>query len=344
MICRCGKILPELKIDSDLKEIPADLWRHISDACSNFETPAPEIRSSQELCKICLGSQSSHHTLWLGHASDKSKKKVVEAIKGITSTGPLILKTKGESYSVIPIKWYYEWEKLQSQATASGETLLECLPQCVESVKNLICEHKQLRGKEPYISFTKLQLRRNAWHQSLHESNVLILTSAMWKLLCNAAGIRDSVEIKLHLETNKVSRDLSPQVSIEPSTCRICSKDNVQSKQDQDDSKDVKIKLWIYGAFEKKGASSKRATELSGVDASTTVNELKKLIEKKGKLKEHINGLFYCQKALQGEDTLSMYNIDSGDLLHFESSERESSSELENGQEEKNFAGTRLMC
>ena len=84
--------------------------------------------------------------------------------------------------------------------------------------------------------------------------------------------------------------------------------------------------------------------ELS-VDRSTTVNELKQVIEKKGNLKEHIHALFYCHKALKGEDTLSMYNIYSGDLLHFEtSSDGESSSELENGQEEKNFAGTRLMC
>ena len=333
IICIHGNISPSVNVDSDLKEIDSELWQYFSDACSNLDTPAPEIRSSQKICEKCSGSLSNNHSIGLCYVTAKSKKKGVEAIKEITSSSPMMLKSR-EVYTAIPIRWYYEWKKLLAEG-ATMQSLVESISRCVWSSRHTCKQHGKLLGKEPRVAFTKIAGRRNSWHQSIHESNMLILTSPMWKILRNAVGFRDNVDFEVQVEGIK---ELSPRISVQRSFCSICP-----HELKGEYAKGEGINLWIYGAFDSatSGSSSKTAIELN-VDQGITVNDLKEAIEKKTKQKGIIHALLYCQEVLKDNQTLSSLNIDDGDALHFETL-NELSSDAENGHDVKNFEGTRLM-
>jgi len=264
----------------------------------------------------------------------KPKRKVLDALRKITSDSPLLLNVR-DVYSIIPVRWYFEWKKLLAE-DASAADLLESISLCIHNHRDASKQPGQMLAKKPHVIFSKSHSRRNAWHQSLHESNVLILAPQTWKVLRNAAGVRDNFEsAELQIQSLK---EAVPKFSISPPSCWGAGRSGADASV---------MDLWVYGAFESEasGPCTKTAVELKGVDPGTTVRELKEMIAGKKAPKGTIHDLFYCQTVLQDSKTLLSCGIMEGDLLHFETSkDGELSSDLESGQGgEKNFEGTRLM-
>ena len=331
IICQHGNILPDPRIQRDLEEIPGHLWDYFAQTCAYFGTPAPEVRTTTEVCQSCAAALAPLRHLSSSRSIAKAEKKVVEAIREITAKSPLILKAK-DVYRIVPIKWYYEWKKLLCEK-ATAQALIQSILNCMEEVKGLINKHGDLLCVYPFVSFTKAQMRRNAWHQSLHESNVLILKAQSWKMLRNIAGVRESVEIELQMVFKK---DLPPQVAIQPSSGTARASDSGSSAGDLPLSS-----LWVFGNFESEG---RKAIQVE-VGGSSAVSELMGIIEAGDpKPKGTITGLFHCQRPLQDRPgvSLSSLGLTQGDVVYFETT-RDGEESSEDGGEEKNFEGTRLM-
>mmetsp|Transcript_9905 Transcript_9905/g.19990 ORF Transcript_9905/g.19990 Transcript_9905/m.19990 type:complete len:420 (-) Transcript_9905:1105-2364(-) len=336
LVCQCGTgISPDPRAHRDLIEISGALWRYFADTCAYFNTPAPDINGGKGICDVCSNTLLPMRYMTSNKSIAKAEKKVVEVMKDITTRSPLILKSR-DAYCLVPIKWFYQWKKLLAEE-ASAQTLIESISSCLNEVKALVSKEGKHSWKEPFVAFAKAQLRRNSWHQSLHDSNVLILTASVWKVLRNIAGTRDNSEIELHLITQK---DLPPKIATEP---------NLSAARVMDDTRangaGAELNLWVYGTFEGEGTapSSKRAIEVS-VSSSKTIAELKHVIESgKPKPRGSITGLFHCQNELEDKGTLLSSYLLQGDVLYFETS-KDGETSSEDGQEEKNFSGTRLMC
>ena len=327
LVCMCGnRISPDPRAHRDLEEISSTLWAYFRGACTYFGVPAPEIGRNVEVCLKCSTAMLPQRYLTSSRSIAKAEKKVAEALRDIATKSPLILKSR-DSYCVVPIKWYYEWKKLLAEK-ATAQTMIESIAKCLEEVQSH-CKGDAALWSTPHVAFVKAQLRRNAWHQSLHESNLLILSAPMWKVLRNVAGTRDNSEVELQLV---MSKDLAPQVVTKPQLS--------QGGEAEAAAGGPLSRVWVFGTFEGEG---KTAIEVD-VEGTTTVADLRGMLEAgKHKPRGSITGMFHCQRLLPEQRPLPSLGLAQGDVLCFETS-KDGESSSEDAQEEKNFEGTRLTA
>lgn len=361
IICKHGNLSPESIAQKDIREVPGEIWKYISECCGNAKTPAKEMSSLQHVCLTCMSSTEANVPVAVnGNFGDaRKRRKVLTILKEIVGGASHTILKPAEEYSWLPLKWYYEWTKVLASSSPSNDVVLwDSIAAFKEETKRLLCAAKIETAvvvddaddadgsvpKAPIATLVKVQDKRKSWRQELNQGNILILERDSCKRFM--AAIELGIKYDLRVRLGDSQSNAAPKLTFTPNVCTV----GQGGKHTFSDGEKTH-KVWVYGLFGSTTERSvrKRKTALEfDVGPGTSLGDLKEKIQKVSST-SNVGSLQYCRTELQNDSaTLTSLNIVPGDVLVFDGMQNgegsySSEGDMRGKEAKTHFEGTRLL-